>query len=87
MYFVSAVIYSKYLSLIPPSLFSYGVNTCPVCLEGLAGKDPVKMPCSHVICLVCISQWIAQERSCPLCKQEVPEAFRVMSTKAVRYDS
>ncbi|XP_068694638.1 E3 ubiquitin-protein ligase rnf213-alpha-like [Montipora foliosa] len=63
---------------------SYGVTTCPVCLEGLAEKDPVKMPCSHVICLSCISHWIAQERKCPLCKQEVPEHFKIESTKDIR---
>ncbi|XP_068694646.1 E3 ubiquitin-protein ligase rnf213-alpha-like isoform X2 [Montipora foliosa] len=63
---------------------SYGVTTCPVCLEGLAEKDPVKMPCSHVICLSCISHWIAQERKCPLCKVEVPEHFKIKSTKDIR---
>ncbi|XP_078381354.1 E3 ubiquitin-protein ligase rnf213-alpha-like isoform X3 [Oculina patagonica] len=63
---------------------SYGVNTCPVCLEGLAGKDPVKMPCGHVICLVCVSHWIERERTCPLCKQDVPDDFKILSTKFVR---
>ncbi|XP_020616495.1 E3 ubiquitin-protein ligase RNF213-like [Orbicella faveolata] len=63
---------------------SYGVNTCPVCLEGLAGKDPVKMPCGHVICLVCVSNWIERERTCPLCKQDVPDDFKILSTKFIR---
>ncbi len=66
---------------------SYGVNTCPVCLEGLAGKDPVKMPCGHVICLVCVSHWIERERTCPLCKQDVPDDFKILSTKFVRYSA
>ena len=65
---------------------SYGVNTCPVCLEGLVGRDPVKMPCSHVICLPCISEWTSQERSCPMCKQQIPEDFRIQSTKIIRLD-
>ena len=65
---------------------SYGVNTCPVCLEGLVGRDPVKMPCSHVICLPCISEWTSQERSCPMCKQQIPEDFRIQSTRIIRLD-
>ena len=65
---------------------SYGVNTCPVCLEGLVGKDPVKIPCSHVICLTCISEWTSQERSCPMCKRQIPEDFRIQSSKIIRLD-
>ena len=65
---------------------SYGVNTCPVCLEGLLGKDPVKIPCSHVICLTCISEWTSQERSCPMCKRQIPEDFRIQSSKIIRLD-
>ena len=68
-------------------LCSYGVTTCPVCLEGLAEKDPVKLPCNHVVCLPCISNWVEKERKCPVCKQDVPENFRITSTKAVRYES
>ncbi|KAK2555497.1 E3 ubiquitin-protein ligase rnf213-alpha [Acropora cervicornis] len=63
---------------------SYGVTTCPVCLEGLAEKDPVRLPCNHVVCLPCISNWVEQERKCPVCKQDIPENFRITSTKAVR---
>ena len=65
---------------------SYGVNTCSVCLEGLVGKDPVKIPCSHVICLTCISEWTSQERSCPMCKRQIPEDFRIQSSKIIRLD-
>ena len=32
----------------------YGVKTCPVCLESFVWKDPVKISCSHVVCLACI---------------------------------
>ena len=57
-----------------------------MCLEGLVGKDPVKIPCSHVICLTCISEWISQERSCPMCKRQIPEDFRIQSSKIIRLD-
>ncbi|XP_022783821.1 E3 ubiquitin-protein ligase rnf213-alpha-like [Stylophora pistillata] len=63
---------------------SYGVNTCPVCLDGLAQKDPVKMPCGHVICLVCVSNWIERERTCPYCKGDVPDDFKILPTKLIR---
>ena len=65
---------------------SYGVNTCPVCLDGLAQKDPVKMPCGHVICLACITSWIERERKCPCCKRDVPDDFKILPTKLVRYN-
>lgn len=58
-----------------------------MCLEGLAGKDPVKMPCGHVICLNCVTHWIERERTCPLCKQDVPDDFKLLSTKSVRYNA
>ena len=65
---------------------SYGVNTCPVCLDGLAHKDPVKMPCGHVVCLVCVTNWIERERTCPYCKEDVPDDFKISPTKLIRYN-
>ena len=62
------------------------MNTCPVCLDGLAQKDPVKMPCGHVICLACITSWIERERKCPCCKGDVPDDFKILPTKLVRYN-
>ena len=62
------------------------MNTCPVCLDGLAQKDPVKMPCGHVICLACITSWIERERKCPCCKRDVPDDFKILPTKLVRYN-
>ena len=58
-----------------------------MCLEGLAGKDPVKMPCGHVICLLCVTNWIERERTCPLCKQDVPDDFKLSSSKSIRYNA
>ena len=65
---------------------SYGVNTCPVCLDGLAQRDPVKMPCGHVVCLVCVTNWIERERTCPYCKGDVPDDFKISPTKLIRYN-
>ena len=57
-----------------------------MCLDDLVGKDPVKIPCSHVICLHCISEWIVQERNCPMCRQDIPEDFRIQSTQIIGLD-
>ena len=65
---------------------SYGVNTCPVCLDGLAQKDPVIMPCGHVICLVCATNWIERERRCPYCMEDVPDGFKIIPTELIRYN-
>lgn len=43
------------------------------------------MPCDHVICLVCVTNWIERERTCPLCKQDIPDDFKILSTKSIRY--
>ena len=40
----------------------------------------VILPCMHVFCLGCLSQWIALKRSCPMCKvSPSPCAFQSMS--------
>ena len=57
-----------------------------MCRDSLAHKDPVKMPCGHVICLVCVTNWIERERTCPYCKGDLPDNFKVLSTKFIRYD-
>ena len=82
--------YTDSFRRIPKAAFllshSYGVNTCPVCLDGLAQKDPVKMPCGHVICLACITSWIERERKCPCCKRDVPDDIKILPTKLERYN-
>ncbi|ETO03643.1 hypothetical protein RFI_33759, partial [Reticulomyxa filosa] len=42
---------------------------CPVCTEVM--EDPFITPCKHLFCFGCISAWVHQTRSCPLCRSEI----------------
>ena len=61
---------------------SYGVCSCSICLEAL--KEPVELPCQHICCLTCASQWFSKEQSCPLCRKTVPRDFRLETTTSLR---
>lgn len=57
---------------------------CAICLDALAdagtaakGDDAAAAPlceirrCGHVFCAPCIARWLAENRTCPLCAQDV----------------
>ena len=67
---------------LPFFLARFGVSGCKVCLERL--KDPVEIPCGHVMCLTCLSAWFDNVRSCPLCKQPIPADFMLVSTPEIK---
>mmetsp|Transcript_92962 Transcript_92962/g.199371 ORF Transcript_92962/g.199371 Transcript_92962/m.199371 type:complete len:254 (-) Transcript_92962:33-794(-) len=47
-------------------------DECAICLNAFVAGDLVRtLPCSHRYCCICIDQWLADSRSCPLCKQVV----------------
>ncbi|KAK9857998.1 hypothetical protein WJX84_007148 [Apatococcus fuscideae] len=50
-----------------------GLQACPICLSEIQEQvaKAVILPCMHVFCLGCLSQWIALKRSCPMCKRRV----------------
>lgn len=46
----------------------------PRTLEGelpAAPEFPVRLPCGHVYGVICISKWLKDKRTCPLCKAEM----------------
>lgn len=46
----------------------------PRILEGelpAAPEFPVRLPCGHVYGVICISRWLKDNRTCPLCKAEM----------------
>lgn len=46
----------------------------PRTLEGelpAAAEFPVRLPCGHVYGVICISRWLKDKRTCPLCKAEM----------------
>lgn len=41
-------------------------SDCPICLQPLL--QPVKIPCGHVFCYLCIKGSASHRRRCPLCR-------------------
>lgn len=46
---------------------------CAICLQ--ACVHPVRLPCCHVFCYLCVKGASWHSRRCALCRQEVPEDF------------
>ena len=68
--------------------YTGGVNECVIC--GETPNEPVALPCSHVGCLACLSQFLEQRRGprkCPVskCKQpDIPDDFVIQSNQDVQ---
>lgn len=45
---------------------------CAICQDEL--HDPVKLPCNHVFCDVCISEWLDENKTCPICRVTIPQS-------------
>jgi len=46
---------------------------CPVCQDDFElEEEAVKLPCSHYYHLPCITTWLKQRNTCPLCRFELP---------------
>ncbi|KAM6377190.1 E3 ubiquitin-protein ligase RNF213 [Pluvialis apricaria] len=48
-------------------LYRYDLRSCPICLR--EPKDPVCLPCYHVVCQKCIRIWLVPaQMHCPYCR-------------------
>ncbi|TNN72678.1 E3 ubiquitin-protein ligase rnf213-alpha [Liparis tanakae] len=64
-------------------IFRFGLTMCPVCMGD--PKDPLCLPCDHIFCVACIKQWlIPGQMYCPLCMQQVDEAFPMLPSDSIR---
>ena len=51
-------------------------NCCPICLGDYTSEDVlVLLPCNHDYHEVCISEWLLQHASCPMCKYDLLQDF------------
>lgn len=46
----------------------YSLDECCICMER---KPEVILPCAHNYCLPCIEQWNDNNKTCPVCREEV----------------
>lgn len=46
------------------------VPECPVCLQTCV--HPVRLPCQHIFCFLCVKGAANQSKRCALCRQEIP---------------
>lgn len=50
-----------------------GCNVCAVCTDEFHSDDTVaRMPCQHLFHDECISKWLGETNSCPLCRLALP---------------
>jgi len=49
---------------------------CSICQGQLDG--PISLPCGHLFCEECVSEWLDREPTCPLCRSQVtPGRFQL----------
>ncbi|MCL4133145.1 UNVERIFIED_CONTAM: hypothetical protein GTU68_011045, partial [Idotea baltica] len=46
---------------------------CAVCLQTCV--HPVRLPCSHIFCFLCVKGVANQSKRCAMCRQEIPADF------------
>ncbi|XP_038597897.1 E3 ubiquitin-protein ligase RNF213 [Tachyglossus aculeatus] len=68
---------------VSQTYFRYGLVPCPICLGD--PKEPVCLPCDHVFCQQCITQWlIPGQMNCPYCLTDLLHGFSVTVSKEHR---
>lgn len=46
---------------------------CIICKQTMiAGRDCKRLPCGHILHLMCLRRWLQYQQSCPLCRAEIP---------------
>merc|ERR1719359_1837159 len=45
---------------------------CPICLQTqVLGGEATKLPCGHLFCRSCVTQWLQNRCTCPVCRYEL----------------
>ena len=47
-------------------------RNCAICFQDFV--NPLKLQCTHIFCEGCISNWLQEQKTCPLCRQTVVSA-------------
>ncbi|XP_040564518.1 E3 ubiquitin-protein ligase rnf146 [Lepeophtheirus salmonis] len=46
---------------------------CPVCLQ--KAVQPIKLPCNHIFCFLCVKGASAQNQACPMCRRPISRGY------------
>jgi SWI/SNF-related matrix-associated actin-dependent regulator of chromatin subfamily A3 len=47
---------------------------CYICLEKLEKHKGVELPCEHAFDKACLSKWLEDNHSCPVCRAKMPQS-------------
>ena len=53
--------------------YEQSIPECVVCLQ--LCHHPVKLPCNHIFCFLCIKGVAARSHRCALCRAELPDSY------------
>ena len=64
---------SSSTGLCPPSTRSYNDATddCPICMSVLGSREIARLRCGHSFHKGCVDEWLAEHRTCPMCRANV----------------
>eukprot|EP00210_Caulerpa_lentillifera_P003768 g3600.t1 len=49
-------------------------SVCNICMESFgSGTLTLELPCKHMFCRCCISEWLKENDTCPICRYKFPE--------------
>ncbi|RZF34189.1 hypothetical protein LSTR_LSTR003599 [Laodelphax striatellus] len=52
-------------------------SNCSICLENLAIRRNLQLPCTHSFHAHCLEEWINRNRVCPQCREVIPWGIRL----------
>ncbi|XP_068094362.1 uncharacterized protein [Hyperolius riggenbachi] len=59
---------------------------CSICLDDLPeGEGSTSLPCSHQFHQRCISRWLEEHPTCPMCRATVPNQARYRQRREITY--
>jgi hypothetical protein len=61
-------------------------NSCPICYEEISkSSGHVSLSCSHLFHLNCISRWLKNDFTCPICRTKVDEKFESIEKLQIQH--
>ncbi|KAF9148302.1 hypothetical protein BG015_009978 [Linnemannia schmuckeri] len=56
--------------------------TCAICLGDYKPNETIRfLPCQHHFHLECVDQWLATDKSCPLCKHDIDKPLDIHNSR------